>query len=110
MSDPATFGFPEAARRLHVPVRDLRRAIRDGKIPAPAKLTATATLSAEWLAQSKAVVAASPKTLARTWTQKVAPFARYPGTSAWRKYAKRVREYAHYRASVAGRGTQTPTG
>ncbi len=33
--------------------------------------------------------------------QKVLPFARYAGTSAWRKYKDRVREYAHYRASLA---------
>lgn len=101
MSDTATaFGLPEAARRLHVPVRVLRRAIRDGRIPAPAKLTATSTVSAEWLASAEAHVAASPSALNRTFTQKAAPFARYPGTSAWRKYPNRVREYAHYRAAI----------
>ncbi len=101
MSDTATtFGLPEAARRLHIPVRVLRRAIRDGRLPAPGKLTATSTLTAEWLAGAEAAVAASPTALNRTFAQKVAPFARYPGTSAWRKYAKRVREYAHYRAAT----------
>ena len=32
--------------------------------------------------------------------QKVPPFARYPGTSAWRKYRVRVRAYAAYLAGV----------
>jgi hypothetical protein len=30
---------------------------------------------------------------------KVEPFARYRGTSAWRKYRNRVREYNAYRAA-----------
>ena len=32
--------------------------------------------------------------------QKVPPFARYKGTSAWRKDRRRVREYARYQASL----------
>ena len=32
--------------------------------------------------------------------QKVPPFARYEGTSAWRKDRKRVREYARFRTSL----------
>jgi hypothetical protein len=36
--------------------------------------------------------------------QKVPPFARYKGTSAWRKDRKRVREYNRFRAA------QTPAG
>ena len=32
--------------------------------------------------------------------QKVPPFARYKGTSAWRKNRRRVREYARYRAAA----------
>jgi hypothetical protein len=31
--------------------------------------------------------------------QKVPPFARYKGTSAWRKYRRRAREYARFRAA-----------
>lgn len=31
---------------------------------------------------------------------KVPPFARYKGTSAWRKYKVRVKEYAAYRAKT----------
>ena len=31
--------------------------------------------------------------------QKVPPFARYKGTSAWRKYRNRVREYARFIAT-----------
>ena len=32
--------------------------------------------------------------------QKVPPFARYEGTSAWRKYRRRVREYTRFRAAA----------
>ena len=32
--------------------------------------------------------------------QKVPPFARYEGTSAWRKNRRRVREYARFRAAA----------
>ncbi len=39
--------------------------------------------------------------------QKVPPFARYKGTSAWRKYRRRAREYALFRAA-ANRIDQNP--
>ena len=100
MSDISTFGLPEAARDLGVPVRVLRRAIRAGTIPAPANLTATSPLSAEWLESAKAAIEASPKAFSSTAPQKVPAFARYEGTSAWRKYAVRVREYNHYQAAA----------
>jgi len=32
--------------------------------------------------------------------QKVPPFARYEGTSAWRKNRRRAREYARFRAEA----------
>ncbi len=32
--------------------------------------------------------------------QKVPPFARFKGTSAWRKYRKRAREYAVFQAAL----------
>ena len=32
--------------------------------------------------------------------QKVPPFARFKGTSAWRKYRKRAREYAVFQAAM----------
>jgi hypothetical protein len=100
MSDTATLGLPDAARRLGVPVRILRRAIRAGKLPALPQLTATASLSAEWLASAEAAVEASPKLFSSIARQKVAAFARYKGTSAWRKYANRVREHAHFQAAM----------
>ena len=31
--------------------------------------------------------------------QKVPPFARFKGTSAWKKYGRRAREYALFRAA-----------
>ena len=105
MSDISNFGLPEAAHHLGVPVRVLRRAIRAGTIPAPAGLTATSTLSAEWLESAKATLEASPKAFSSTAPQRVPAFARYEGTSAWRKYAKRVREYNHYRAATKLGGT-----
>ena len=42
--------------------------------------------------------------------QKVPPFARYVGTSAWRKYRRRVREYARFQAAErqADQTSQTP--
>ena len=100
MSDTTKLGFPEAARRLGVPLRVLRRAIRSGKIPAPPARTATATLPASWLATAQAAVEASPKALSRQASQKVPAFARYEGTSAWRKYKNRVREFAAFRAAA----------
>jgi hypothetical protein len=39
--------------------------------------------------------------------QKVPAFARYEGTSAWRKNRRRVREYARFRAA-ANRINQNP--
>lgn len=101
MSDASTIGFPEAARRLGVPVRVLRGAIRAGRIPAPPRGGATAVLPAAWLADAQAAVKASSKALNRTSSQKVPPFARYEGTSAWRKYTNRVRDYARFRATAA---------
>ncbi len=100
MSDTASLGLPEAARRLGVPVRILRRAIRTGKIPAPPQLTATTALSAEWLSSAEAAVEASPSALSFAVPQKIPAFARYKGTSAWQKYSRRVREYAHFRAAA----------
>jgi excisionase family DNA binding protein len=91
-----TMGFPEAAARLGVPLRVLRRAIRAGRIPAPATGGATAHLSAEWLASAEKAVAESPDALNRSFEQKTPAFAHYPGTSAWRKYPARVREYARF--------------
>jgi hypothetical protein len=99
MSDTFKFGLPEAARSLGVPLRVLRGAIFAGKIPAPAHLTATVSLSAEWLKSAQAAVEASPKALNRNSAQKVPPFARYKGTSAWHKYRHRVRAYSHFRAA-----------
>ncbi|HQT63169.1 MAG: hypothetical protein B7Z75_11900 [Acidocella sp. 20-57-95] len=95
-----TLNFPEAARRLGVALRVLRAAIRAGKIPAPAQNTATATLSAEWLASVEAAVKANPAALNRISLQSVPPFARYEGTSAWRKYAVRVRDFNNFRAAA----------
>jgi hypothetical protein len=93
-----TMGFPEAAHRLGVPLRILRAAIRAGRIPAPPKQAATVTLSAEWFDSAQAAFDAAPKALNRSFQQKVAPFARYEGTSCWRKYRVRVREYYAYKA------------
>lgn len=40
--------------------------------------------------------------------QKVPPFARFKGTSAWRKDRRRAREYARFRAAM-NRAGETPT-
>jgi hypothetical protein len=100
MTDTTTFGLPDAARSFGVPIRVLRRAIRAGKIPAPPHLTATVSLSPEWLSSAQAAVAASPKALSRNARQKVPAFARYKGTSAWHKHRVRVRQYARFRAAA----------
>jgi hypothetical protein len=100
MSDTAKIGFPEAAHKLGVSIRVLRRAIRDGKISAPPQVNATAALPAEWLEQAEKTAKESPSVLSRASKQKVPAFARYKGTSAWRKYAKRVREFAHFQATA----------
>jgi predicted outer membrane lipoprotein len=98
MSEPATLGFPEAARRLGVALWVLRRAIRTGRLPAPPHATATATIPAAWLEHVEAAVKDKPELLSRSFQQKVPAFARYEGTSAFRKYGHRVREYAHFKA------------
>jgi hypothetical protein len=100
MTETAPLGLPEAASRLGVPLRVLRRAIRAGKIPAPPHLTATVSLTPEWLSTAQAAAAASPNALSRSPRQKVLPFARYEGTSAWHKYRVRVRQYARFRAAA----------
>jgi len=41
--------------------------------------------------------------------QKVPPFARYKGTSAWRKYRGRVREYAKFLAAAERFGQAAPS-
>jgi hypothetical protein len=100
MSETSKLGFPEAARRFGVPIRVLRRAILTGRLPAPPDLSATASLPAEWFASAQAAIAASPQAISRSSTQKTPAFARYEGTSAWRKYSNRVREYARFRATA----------
>lgn len=42
--------------------------------------------------------------------QKVPPFARFKGTSAWKKYSRRAREYALFRAASgqAAQGQAAP--
>ncbi len=105
MSDTTSLSLPEAARSFGVPVRVLRRAIRAGKLPAPPHVSATARVSTEWLASAKAAVAASPKGFSWAAPQRVPAFARYEGTSAWRKYRTRVREY--YRFLNAAKASET---
>jgi hypothetical protein len=100
MNDTSRLSLPDAARRLGVPVRVLRSAMRAGRIPAPPHLTAISVLPDGWLESVEAAVAASPKALNRVCAQKVPAFARYEGTSAWRKYSNRVREYNRFRASA----------
>jgi len=101
MTDTSTLGFPEAASALGVSLRVLRAAIRAGKIPAPPQQGATAELPAAWLETAQATVKASPSALARRFHQPVPAFARYEGTSCWRKYPNRVRAYYANKAHVA---------
>ena len=100
MTTTSGLSLPEAARQLGVPVRALRYGIRTGKLPAPPHLTATTPLSAEWLASAQSAIEASPKLLASSVRQRVPAFARYEGTSAWRKYRNRVRDYARHQAAA----------
>ncbi len=99
MSDTPTLGLCEAARHLGVSVRALRHAIRVGTLPAVPHLSATATLPADWLSQAQAASETPGHALGRQGKQRVPAFARYRGTSAWRKYSARVREYARFRAA-----------
>jgi hypothetical protein len=101
MNETSKLGFPEAAAHFGVSITVLRRAIRAGAIPAPAKVNAVAVLSDEWIASVKAAVQESPAALSRRLPQRVPAFARYEGTSAWRKYASRVRDYAQFKAHAA---------
>lgn len=88
-----------AARRLGVPVRILRRAVRDGHLPALSG-GALAPLPPGWMTQAEAKLETAPKTLSRAAFQKTPDFARYDGTSAWRKYRIRVREYYAFHAKA----------
>ena len=97
MSDASPLSLPDAARHLGVPVRALRDAIRTGRLPSPPHFSATAPIPAAWLASAAAALEAAPGALRMPHRQKVPPFARYRGTSAWRKYHRRVREYARFR-------------
>ena len=96
----STLSLPDAASHLGVPVRVLRRAIRLGTIPAPANLNALSLLSKEWLDSVHSAVAANPKAL-KVFPQKVPAFARYVGTSCFRKYPNRVREFNANKAKIA---------
>ncbi len=97
----STLSLPAAASHLGVPVRVLRRAIRNGTVPTPAHLNALSQLSQEWFASVQLAVAANPKAL-KVFPQKVPAFARYEGTSCFRKYSNRVREYnAHKKLRAA---------
>ena len=48
-------------------------------------------------------IAPAPATRRSAPRQKVPPFARYKGTSAWRKDRRRVRAYAEYLAAAHGK-------
>jgi len=96
MSETSKLGFSEAAAHFGVSIRVLRRAIRAGSIPAPAELNAVASLSPAWIESVEESVKQSPGALSRRLRQRVPAFARYEGTSAWRKYASRVRDFAHF--------------
>jgi len=100
MTDTAHIGLPDAARRLGVTLRVLRRAIRAGKLTVDGKLTAHSAVSAEWLRQARAIFAAEPALASRAFSQKVPAYARYEGTSAWRKYRARVHAYHAFRAAA----------
>jgi hypothetical protein len=98
MSDTGFVGFEQAARRLGVTIGSLRRAIRQGRIAPPPVVSATARLPGAWVDQLRATIAEKPEVLRGTRRQKVAAFARYEGTSAWRSYPHRVRAYARFAA------------
>ena len=100
MSDTGFLDFPQAARRLGVSLRLLRHAIRSGRVPAPPHGGATAKLPSDWFDSAKAAIEASPGAMRSGIAQKVPAFARYEGTSAWRKYPVRVRGYARFKAAA----------
>lgn len=100
MADPAApLSLPQAARQFGVSVRTLRHAIRTGKLQAVPSLGAGTHLTHEWLATAQLAVVAAPRLFALARPQRVPPFARYEGTSAWRKYPNRVRAHARFQAA-----------
>ena len=96
MSDTTTIGLPEAARSLGINLRALRQAIRAGRIPGPTRVTATAGFTVDWLNGAEKAMQAEP--FRGTKAPRVPAFARYEGTSAWRKYKDRVRAFAAFKA------------
>ncbi len=101
MTSTSTLGFAEAAKTLGVSIRTLRHAIRTGKIPAPAGVSAVSTLDAEWLAGVQQTAKADRGVFKHGGKPAVPAFARYEGTSAWRKFHRRVREFNAARAAAA---------
>ncbi len=101
MTKSTTLGFPQAAQALGVSIRTLRQAIRNGKIPAPgANVTAVTTLTPEWLASVQQTAKASPDRFKDSGRPAVPAFARYEGTSAWRKFHRRVHAYNRNRTAA----------
>lgn len=101
-----TLSLPEAAQHLGVPVRVLRRAIRQGSIPAPAGLNALSHLSQEWLASAQMAAVSNPKAFS-VFPQKVPAFARFEGTSFFRDDPIRVKEYNMHRAKLGEKTAAT---
>lgn len=101
MTSESTIGFAQAAKALGVSISTLRQAIRSGKLPAPgSSVTAVSALTPEWLASAKQAATASPKMFKDRKPQKVPAFARYKGTSAWRKFHRRVHAFNLARAEA----------
>ena len=98
MTSTSTIGFAKAAQTLGVSIRTLRHAIRTGKITAPGTgVSAVSTLDAEWLAGVQQTAKADRGVFKHSGKPAVPAFARYEGTSAWRKYPSRVRDYNNAR-------------
>lgn len=104
MTEASSLGLPAAAKQLGVSLRVLRHAMRAGKIPAPANLTATSALPADWLETAKAAAEKDPTALNRSFLQTVPPYARYKGTSVWHQYHNKVRAYRWYAANKLNAG------
>ena len=99
MTSTSTIGFAQAAQQLGVSIRTLRQAIHNGNVPAPeGAVTAVSPVSTDWIAAVQEKAKNVPGVFKDSHRQKVPAFARYEGTSAWRKYARRVRDFNHARA------------
>lgn len=87
--DGTAITLQQAAQQLGVSLRTLQRAVFEGRVPAPPQQGALTWVSPAWVGEvGQHVEKADENIFGRVHRQKVKPFARYEGTSAWKKHRR----------------------